>query len=281
LSQSRRFSISLRRDFWAAEAPRIAYGIAVVYLCLLLATVKFGPLPVPHQVNDLIIIVSLSVLMICWMLRKAADREFIVVRRGMFAFVVSDLCDNIAGAFDRHWRVEPVGFAVLLATLGYVAARRTLRRDQQLGEIQKELEIARRIQLSILPSPYPDSGSFRMGAYVPMTAVAGDFYDFLVAEEQQAGILIADVSGHGAPAALIAAMVKLAATSQRANAADPAALLSGMNAALCGNTQNQFVTAAYVHLDAATATLRYSAAAHILQCCWCGTARSARLLKMV
>jgi len=57
-----------------------------------------------------------------------------------------------------------------------------------------------------------------------------------------------DVSGHGVPAALIASMVKMAATAQRDNAADPSRLLSGMNAALCGNTQNQFVTAAYVHL---------------------------------
>ena len=53
-----------------------------------------------------------------------------------------------------------------------------------------------------------------------------------------AGLLIADVSGHGIPAALIASMVKLAATSQRANAADPAALLSGMNTVLHGNTQS-------------------------------------------
>jgi sigma-B regulation protein RsbU (phosphoserine phosphatase) len=57
-------------------------------------------------------------------------------------------------------------------------------------------------------------------------------------------------------------MVKLAASSQRANADDPARLLAGMNAALCGNTQNQFVTAAYVHLDSVSGMLRYSAAGH-------------------
>ena len=82
-----------------------------------------------------------------------------------------------------------------------------------------------------------------------MTSVAGDFYDFIVADDRQAGILIADVSGHGFPAALIASMVKLAATSQRAQAADPSSFLSGMNCALLGNTQNQFVTASYVHLN--------------------------------
>jgi sigma-B regulation protein RsbU (phosphoserine phosphatase) len=95
-----------------------------------------------------------------------------------------------------------------------------------------------------------------------MTSVAGDFYDFVVADDKQAGLLIADVSGHGVPAALIASMVKLAATSQRAKAADPSSFLSGMNSALLGNTQNQFVTAAYVHLDSESRELRYSAAGH-------------------
>ncbi len=75
-------------------------------------------------------------------------------------------------------------------------------------------------------------------------------------------MLITDVSGHGVPTALIASMVKLAATSQRDNAADPSGLLAGMNAALLGNTQNQFVTAAYVHLNSETHELRYSAAGH-------------------
>jgi phosphoserine phosphatase RsbU/P len=92
-----------------------------------------------------------------------------------------------------------------------------------------------------------------------MTSVAGDFYDFIVADDKQAGLLIADVSGHGVPAALIASMVKLAATSQRANADNPQALLAGMNAALFGKTQNQFVTAAYVHLNSETGEFRYSA----------------------
>jgi len=95
-----------------------------------------------------------------------------------------------------------------------------------------------------------------------MTSVAGDFYDFLLGDDRQAGLLIADVSGHGVPAALIASMVKLAASSQRANANNPAELLAGMNAALFGNTQQQFVTAAYVHLDSEAGQLRYSAAGH-------------------
>ena len=57
-------------------------------------------------------------------------------------------------------------------------------------------------------------------------------------------------------------MVKLAATTQRSHASNPAAVLLGMNSALHGNTQSQFVTAAYVYLDAQANELRYSAAGH-------------------
>jgi phosphoserine phosphatase RsbU/P len=89
-----------------------------------------------------------------------------------------------------------------------------------------------------LPGEFPASANFRVAArYVPMTSVAGDFYDYIVADDKHAGLLIADVSGHGVPSALIASMVKLAASSRRERAADPARVLSGMNAALWKNTQ--------------------------------------------
>ena len=98
--------------------------------------------------------------------------------------------------------------------------------------------------------------------YHPMSSVAGDFYDFLRGDDDEAGLFIADVSGHGVPAALIASMVKLAAEARRDDADDPSRLLLGMNSILFGNTQSQFVTAAYVYLNASSQELRYSAAAH-------------------
>jgi sigma-B regulation protein RsbU (phosphoserine phosphatase) len=54
-----------------------------------------------------------------------------------------------------------------------------------------------------------------------MSSVAGDFYDFILAKDCEAGLFIADVSGHGVPAALIASMVKLAATTHRDDAENP------------------------------------------------------------
>ena len=249
--------------FLGRFGKKIAIALAVPFLCMFAGTLLFGHKNSFDLANNLIVILSLIALSIASIRRKTADRDFIIVRWGIAVFVLFALYDNIYGALGHHPFKEPFGFAFFLAVLGFVAARRTLSRDQKLNEIQKELEIARRIQTDILPAAYPSSTHFRIAArYVPMTSVAGDFYDYLIISPQQAGLLIADVSGHGVPAALIASMVKLAATSQRANAADPAALLTGMNSVLHGNTQSQFVTAAYVYLDAATSTLHYSAAAH-------------------
>jgi len=242
----------------------VAYTINTIFLCIFVAAMLLGPMPVFDRVNGIVVIIALCILLFRSFGSKATqDRDFAVARIGVLCFVLLALVDNLVGVKWLPPHIEPYGFAVLLGCLGYVAARRTLKRDIQLGDIQQELELARRIQLSILPGAFPASVSFRVAArYVPMTSVAGDLYDFLVADRSQAALLISDVSGHGVPAALIASMVKMAAISQRALAAHPAQLLAGMNAALCGNTQGQYVTAACVHLDAETRSLRYAAAGH-------------------
>jgi phosphoserine phosphatase RsbU/P len=240
------------------------YGVGVVLCLLALGTLAVGPQHIFYQINAVLIIAALSTLVLIAMKRSSVNRDAVVIRRGLLilaGFVFWENFRSLLGIFAPN--IEPIGFLAFLVSLGYVAARQTLQRDLQLSEIQKELEVAKRIQLSILPGEFPKSANFRVAArYVPMTSVAGDFYDFVVADDKQAGLLIADVSGHGVPAALIASMVKVAATSQRANAGDPAGLLAGMNSVLCGNTQDQFVTAAYVHLDSKSRTLQYSAAGH-------------------
>ena len=250
--------------FLLRKARIVTYSFYVVFAILALATLITGPSNLYAQTNSVLVIVVLLVLLAEPMRGHAADRDFIVARRGLLIFAGFALWDNVIGVFgSRLPRIEPLGFVALLACLGYVAARQSMQQEQQLADIQKELEVARRIQLSILPSEFPKSAKFHVAArYVPMTSVAGDFYDYVLADDSRAGLLIADVSGHGVPAALIASMVKLAATSQRSQADDPAALLLGMNAALHGNTQSQFVTAAYVYLDAQAKEFRYSAAGH-------------------
>jgi len=83
-----------------------------------------------------------------------------------------------------------IGFLVFVGCLGYISAYRIFANEERLLAIGKELEIARRIQSSILPQSVPILAGFELAArYVPMSAVAGDFYDFLVMDEKRIGVL--------------------------------------------------------------------------------------------
>ena len=240
----------------------IVFIISPLAVCLSLATLIFGPKF--RILNHAFLIAALAVFVIALLRSKSASPDGFLLRSGIIVYVISALYNHITGIIGRYYyNIEPFGFIFFIACLGVVSARRALAEEQKRGVIEKELEIAHQIQLSILPSKFPNSNSFRVAArYLPMTSVAGDFYEFLLADDQHAGILIADVAGHGVPAALVASMVKLAALAQTENAAVPSHLLLGMNASLFGNTQRQFVTAAYVYLDASLGELRYAAAAH-------------------
>ncbi len=133
----------------------------------------------------------------------------------------------------------------------------------RLAVIESELEMARAIQLSILPREIPRIQGLEIAArYLPMTSVAGDFYDFLSMDDRRVGALVADVSGHGVPAALVASMLKIALAAQAPHASDPARVLAGLNQALCGKFEKHFVTAAYAFVDTEAGTLDYAGAGH-------------------
>jgi phosphoserine phosphatase RsbU/P len=168
-----------------------------------------------------------------------------------------------ANLLPWRWRVEPLGYFVFTCCLGYIAARRIFINEQQLLEFNKEMEDAMRIQASILPQEMPRIEGLQIATrYIPTTAVAGDFYDFLVLGDRRIGILVADVSGHGVPAALIASMVKVAFSSQVGCGSDPARLISGLNKILCNQLRGPLVTAGYLYLDMRTRTALYSGAGH-------------------
>jgi serine phosphatase RsbU (regulator of sigma subunit) len=134
---------------------------------------------------------------------------------------------------------------------------------RQLSVINGELEMARQVQLAILPREIPDLTGIEIAArYLPMSAVAGDFYDFLVLDDKHLGILIADVSGHGLPSALIASMLQSALAWQFPHASDPSRVLSELNRAINGKFDRYFVTAAYLFVDLENGAVKYAGAAH-------------------
>jgi len=196
--------------------------------------------------------------------RGQLTREMRVFVAGLVVWFLFIVQANLLGLriLSGH-NLEFIGFLVFVGCLGYISAYRIFANEERLLAIGKELEIARRIQSSILPQSVPILAGLELAArYVPMSAVAGDFYDFLVMDEKRIGVLVADVTGHGIPAALIASMLKVAFAGQAPHADDPARVLAGLNVALCGKFEEHFVTAAYLFVDLENGLLRYSAAGH-------------------
>jgi phosphoserine phosphatase RsbU/P len=191
------------------------------------------------------------------------DRRVLPV--GTFVFAVESLCVNVA----RLWgyRSPPIlvdiGFGALLCSFGYVSLELVFTNERRLLAVESELDVARKMQLDILPDGVPKLPALQMSAaYRPMTAVAGDFYEFVPIGETQIGILVADVAGHGVSAALIASMIKIAMQSVVSCAADPGAVLHALNRVLWAQLRGRLVTAAYLWLDTKNHTARYSAAGH-------------------
>jgi len=167
------------------------------------------------------------------------------------------------GGTQLYWLVYKFPFQDASGQVFVAGISLDLTEHRRLLSIENELEIARQIQMSILPSRAPELKSLRINAaYRPMTAVAGDFYEFVVVDENRAGILVADVSGHGVGAALIAAMIKVAMQAVISSASEPADVLRRLNSILCGQLHGQFVSAAYLWLDTDVGKMLYSAAGH-------------------
>src|SRR5262249_27291311 len=157
---------------------------------ILIACVFGAPLDPLQKVNNAVVICALLALVVESLRSPIQSKDFVVIRTGLLIFIGFALWNNFGGLLG--YQSEPFGFGIFLSCLGYVAARRAAERDQQLFDLEKELAVAKRIQLSILPPAFPTSAYFQVAArYVPMTSVAGDFYDFLGAQEGKAGLLIA------------------------------------------------------------------------------------------
>ena len=183
---------------------------------------------------------------------------------GIYTFVLTILNEHLVENGLLPWRtqVETLGFFILICSMGYVALRQVFDNERNLIMLQDEMRAATHIQNSILPRDVPRlAGAKICVRYLPMTAVAGDFYEFIELDSKRVGIALADVAGHGVPAALVASMIKVAIHAQSALVSDPPGLMAGLNDVMCRQARGKLITAGYLFLDLTTPRARYSAAA--------------------
>lgn len=198
---------------------------------------------------------------------------------GTAIFVVTVLHDNLIAFLPWRTPLEVYGISAFILSLGVVTARRFFEDQRELAAVEREIATGRAIQTAILPRALPSLPATRIAVrYVPAASVAGDLYGFTAIDNRRLGVLIADVAGHGVPAALIASMTTVAFNSQRPYAADPGRTLGEINRVLCPHLEARFVTAAYVFIDMERHTLSYSLAGHPPPLMW--RASSGKLVEL-
>ncbi|MFQ5586009.1 MAG: PP2C family protein-serine/threonine phosphatase [Thermodesulfobacteriota bacterium] len=136
--------------------------------------------------------------------------------------------------------------------------------DRVCRNLDEELESIGRVQREFLPKELPNIGGFEWAVYyATSTRASGDYYDFFRLPDSQIGIIIADVSGHGSPAAVVMTMTRLLLHTYPHEVAPPIEVLKNVNKLLVGNLlPGQFVTAFYSMLNPEDKTITYSNAGH-------------------
>jgi hypothetical protein len=139
-----------------------------------------------------------------------------------------------------------------------------IRRISERERMQKELEIARNVQIGLLPKTNPKIKGFDIGGTcLPAKEVGGDYFDFVTLGPKKLGIAIGDVSGKGVPAAIYMTLTKGILQSHADDTISPRLVLNKVNKLLYRNIEkNSFVSMFYAVLDINDKTLTFARAGH-------------------
>jgi sigma-B regulation protein RsbU (phosphoserine phosphatase) len=132
------------------------------------------------------------------------------------------------------------------------------------GRLERELQVAREVQASFLPRETPQVPGWEFVArWQPAREVAGDYYDFILLDGEQLGLVIADVSDKGMPAALFMALTRSIVRASVGRAPSPADGIAHANRLICADsTRGMFVTLFYALLNPPTGEITYVNAGH-------------------
>ena len=197
---------------------------------------------------------------------NARDRT----RSEMVAPIISN--DEVIGCFDLEsdelnaYSDDDLEVLMLLASQVAIIIEKVMLHEQLIEKkrLEGQLEVARQVQLELLPANDPLLAGFDISGYnFPTEEVSGDYYDWVRVYDDQIGIVIADVSGKGVPAAILMAFLRASLRAASHIGYSAHISMAKVNYLLWESIErNQFVTAFYGILDATTRTLSYSNAGH-------------------
>ncbi|MBR6872882.1 MAG: serine/threonine-protein phosphatase [Ruminococcus sp.] len=141
------------------------------------------------------------------------------------------------------------------------------RQRAESSRIETELSLASNIQADMLPNifpAFPERGEFDIyGSMTPAKEVGGDFYDFFLIDDDHLGLVMADVSGKGVPAALFMMISKILVQNYAMTGRSPKEVLEAVNTQICANNREEmFVTVWFGILDLESGKLTAANAGH-------------------
>src|SRR5438477_1228767 len=202
------------------------------------------------------------------------DPRYINARPRTNSEMVAPINSNneVIGVFDLEsddvnaYSNDDLEVLMLLASQVAIIIEKVMLHEQMIEKqrVETQREVARQVQLELLPGRDPQLESFDISAYnFPTEEVSGDYYDWVRIYDDQIGIVIADVAGKGVPAALLMAFLRASLRAASHIGYAPQISMSKVNYLLWESIErNQFVTAFYGILDATNRTLAYSNAGH-------------------
>jgi sigma-B regulation protein RsbU (phosphoserine phosphatase) len=167
------------------------------------------------------------------------------------------------GAF--YFIQKPFDRRVLLTLVNRCLELRQLReeREQFLVRVERELEEARRFQLSLLPPPRMELPGLSIAArYLACNELAGDIYDYVDLSGGSLALLIADVVGHGTSAAMMTGVVKAAFRASHADGFEPIAVVDRVKEGIRDFDPSRFVSLCCARVDLRRGEMRYVNAGH-------------------
>jgi sigma-B regulation protein RsbU (phosphoserine phosphatase) len=191
-------------------------------------------------------------------------------RSEVIAPVISN--DSVIGVFDLEsddlnaYTEDDKQLLMLLASQVAIIVEKAMLHEQLVEKkrLEAQLEVARQVQLALLPERDPEVDGFDISAYNFSTEeVSGDYYDFVKPYEDHLGLVIADVSGKGVPASLLMAFLRASLRAAIHTGYAPNVSMAKVNFLLWESIDpHQFVTCFYGMLDATNRTLAFVNAGH-------------------
>lgn len=193
-----------------------------------------------------------------------------LTRSEMVAPIISN--DRVIGVFDlesddlKAYDEDDLSVLQLLTSQVAIIIEKVRLHEQVVEKkrMQAQLEIARHVQLELLPATDPIIANFDASAYIfPTEEVSGDYYDWVKVSDDQIGIIVADAVGKGIPAALLMSFLRASLRSCVQIGYAPHIAFSKVSSLLRDSIEdNKFITAIYGILDSTNKTFVFSNAGH-------------------